>query len=43
MLMERAKRLVHANFLEVIRDLAPDGVDQVANIGGVSADPDGDD
>ena len=33
-LMERARRLVHANFMELIEDLAPDGLAQVQNISG---------
>lgn len=34
LLLQRAKRLVSANFMEIIRDLAPDGVDQAEAIRG---------
>ena len=34
LLLERAKRLVSKNFLEIVRDLAPDGVAQVETIRG---------
>jgi type VI secretion system protein ImpA len=37
LLMARARRLVHANFLELIQDLAPDGVSQIENISGRKA------
>jgi type VI secretion system protein ImpA len=33
-LMERARRLVHANFMELIEDLAPEGLTQVQAIRG---------
>jgi type VI secretion system protein ImpA len=36
-LMERAKRLVHANFLELIEDIAPDGLTQVQTLRGRQA------
>jgi len=35
LLLKRAKRLAGKDFLEVIRDMAPDGVSQVEMIGGV--------
>jgi type VI secretion system protein ImpA len=42
LLLERAKRLVSKSFLEIVRDLAPDGVTQVETIrgpeGGVDSD-----
>ena len=38
LLLERAKRLASKSFLEIIRDLAPDGVSQAESIGGVSVD-----
>ncbi len=34
LLLRRAKRLVAKNFLDILRDLAPQGVSQVENIGG---------
>ena len=34
LLIRRAQRLMNKNFLEIIRDLAPDGVDQVERIAG---------
>jgi type VI secretion system protein ImpA len=40
LLLERARRLVSKSFLEVIEDMAPDGVTQVRLIGGVK-DEDG--
>lgn len=33
-LMERARRLVHANFMELIEDIAPDGLTQVQTLRG---------
>jgi type VI secretion system protein ImpA len=33
--MQRAKRLVSKNFIDILRDLAPDGVSQAENVGGV--------
>ena len=36
LLLQRAKRLVHMDFLEIIRDLAPDGLAQVEVIRGKS-------
>jgi type VI secretion system protein ImpA len=38
LLMERAKRLVHSNFVDLVKDLAPDGLSQVENIRGRSSD-----
>lgn len=35
LLMQRAKRLVSKNFIDILRDMAPDGVSQAENIGGV--------
>lgn len=37
-LMERARRLVHANFMELIEDLAPEGLTQVQAIRGKRAE-----
>ena len=34
MLLRRAKRLVSKDFMEILRDLAPDGVDQAERISG---------
>jgi type VI secretion system protein ImpA len=36
LLMERAKRLVHADFVELVKDLAPAGLPQVESIRGPS-------
>jgi type VI secretion system protein ImpA len=36
LLMERAKRLVHADFVELVKDLAPAGLPQVENLRGPS-------
>jgi type VI secretion system protein ImpA len=36
LLLRRAKRLVSKDFMEILRDLAPDGVEQAENIGGTS-------
>jgi type VI secretion system protein ImpA len=41
LLIDRAKRLVSKNFLEVLADIAPDGVSQARIIGGISADESG--
>ena len=38
MLLRRARRLVNKNFLELVRELAPEAVGEVARIMGVSAD-----
>ncbi len=34
MLLQRARRLVDKNFLEILRDLAPDGLTQAQTIVG---------
>jgi type VI secretion system protein ImpA len=34
LLMERAKRLVHANFVDLVKDLAPAGVSEIENLRG---------
>ena len=34
LLVQRAKRLVSANFLDIMRDLAPDGMSQIENLKG---------
>ncbi|MBI1172541.1 type VI secretion system protein TssA [bacterium] len=39
-ILERAKRLVGADFLTIIKDLAPDGMDSVRNIGGIKDEDD---
>ena len=39
-LIRRAKRLVGADFLTILKDIAPDGVDNVKLVGGVEADED---
>lgn len=36
LLLRRAKRLVSKDFMEILRDLAPDGVEQAEKIGGTS-------
>ena len=36
LLLKRAKRLVAKDFMEILRDLAPDGVDQAERISGPS-------
>jgi len=33
-LLQRSKRLVSANFLDIVRDLAPDGLPQIENLRG---------
>jgi len=38
LLLQRAKRLVRMSFMDIVRDLAPDGVSQVETIGGVSSE-----
>lgn len=35
MVVDRAKRLISLNFLEVLQDLAPDGLDEAKRIGGI--------
>ncbi len=37
-ILERAKRLVGADFMTIMKDLAPAGVDSVMLIGGLSED-----
>ena len=37
-LLKRAKRLVHADFMTILRDLAPGGIDSVSHIGGGAED-----
>lgn len=39
-LLERARRLVNADFMTIMRDMAPDGVDNVRTIGGLPEDDD---
>jgi type VI secretion system protein ImpA len=34
LLLKRAKRLMHKNFMDIIRDIAPDGEDQVRRLAG---------
>ena len=36
LLLQRAKRLISKDFLEILRDLTPDGVSQAELIGGVA-------
>jgi type VI secretion system protein ImpA len=38
MLIRRAQRLINMNFLDILRDIVPDGVDQFAKLAGVPAD-----
>jgi type VI secretion system protein ImpA len=38
LLLRRARRLVNSNFLQLIRELAPESLQEVARIMGVSAD-----
>lgn len=40
MLLQRAKRLVSKDFLEIMRDLTPDAVSQAEQIGGISSSSD---
>ena len=35
LLLQRAKRLATMDFLEIVKDLAPDGFSQVRNVGGL--------
>jgi type VI secretion system protein ImpA len=37
LLLQRAKRLMVKDFLQIIQDLAPDAADQVAKIGGIDS------
>ena len=39
-LLERAKRLVNADFLTIIKDMAPHGLDNVQTVGGLEDDDD---
>jgi type VI secretion system protein ImpA len=39
LLMERAKRLVHANFVDLVKDLAPAGVSEIENLRGRRGEP----
>jgi type VI secretion system protein ImpA len=39
-LLGRARRLVSADFLTIVRDMAPDGMDDVRRIGGLRDDDD---
>jgi len=39
LLLRRARRLISKDFMEILRDLAPDGVPQAENVGGTSAEP----
>jgi type VI secretion system protein ImpA len=36
LILERAKRLIGKNFLEILRDMAPDGLHQAQNLAGVT-------
>ena len=38
LLLNRAKRLVSKDFMTIMKDLAPDGVSQVASVGGIEED-----
>ncbi len=38
LLIRRGQRLMSMNFMDIIRDMVPDGVDQVAKLAGVPAD-----
>lgn len=38
LLIRRAQRLMSKNFMDIIRDLVPDGVDQIAKLAGVPSD-----
>jgi type VI secretion system protein ImpA len=38
LLLQRSKRLVSANFLDIVRDIAPDGLTQVENLSGKATD-----
>jgi type VI secretion system protein ImpA len=42
-ILERAKRLVGADFITIMKDMAPDGLGSVRMIGGLSEDDDDDD
>jgi type VI secretion system protein ImpA len=38
MMMQRSKRLVSMSFMEILKELAPDGVSQASSVGGISKD-----
>lgn len=38
LLLRRAKRLISKDFMEILRDLAPDGVSQAENVGGTNGE-----
>lgn len=38
LLMQRARRLVNMDFLDVLKDVAPEGLKQAKNVGGISDD-----
>lgn len=38
LLMNRARRLVSMNFMDILKDMAPNGVSQAASIGGINED-----
>ena len=38
LLIRRAQRLMSKNFMDIIRDLVPDGVDTIAKLAGVPSD-----
>jgi type VI secretion system protein ImpA len=40
MLMNRARRLVHASFIDAVKDLAPEGLSQVENLRGQTSEAD---
>jgi type VI secretion system protein ImpA len=37
-LLERAKRLVGADFMTIMKDIAPGGVDELIVVGGITED-----
>ena len=41
LLLQRAKRLVSMNFMEVMQDIAPDGAHQAASVCGVNPEEEG--
>jgi type VI secretion system protein ImpA len=43
LLLQRAKRLVSKDFMEILRDLTPDGVSQAENVTGTKSEGDGGD
>jgi type VI secretion system protein ImpA len=36
LLLERAKRFIGMNFLDILKELAPDGVQQVQTVAGIT-------